>query len=482
MLSVAFSLTSGAARFVGLGAMAAVCAASPACGGSIGAGPTKVLDSGTADASADAADSADPGDAGSARDGGRDVAPDSVAETGPPTCAMGLDPTFGEGGIATLVNPPYARPWAPGTVAFDSGGRILVAAMGGTTASLGVARFDASGAIDATYGAGGFAPVSSGYPGGLVVQPDGKSLITAQLFTVARLDEDGTVDTTFGAGGFATAPISRPGGWLSLALLDDGSILLGGQETVAQREVLLLAKYDRDGADDTTFGTGGLVSSSTLYRVECVLAQADGAFLVAGNANAHVPVQAALERYSATGALDVTFGSGGTATAPASLGEAYVTGMVRQSTGAIVLSLGMFSTPNDDFALVRFTPDGRLDPTFGNGGVARTDFFGSGDYPAGLSLAQGDGLLVAGTVREPIDDAGNVPSHFGVARYTADGRPDTTFAPGGKLVTRFPQLSWNELDSQALQADGKLVVAAYGERPSSTGHDVLLTLARYGCQ
>ncbi len=214
-----------------------------------------------------------------------------------------------------------------------------------------------------------------------------------------------------------------------------------------------------------------------------LLALPDGTFVVAGDS--YLPqfpvtsVQPALERYTRSGTLDLTFGSGGTATAAPSPGNVYVVGMVRQSTGAIVLALTGGGAPNDDFALLRYTADGQLDPTFGQGGRVQTDFFGAADYPAGLSLGEDDSLLVAGMVNEPTDASHVVD--LGIARYTAEGRLDTTFAPGGKLVTRFPAGSVSEIDAQGRQADGKLVVAGYGLRANEAGEDAILTLARYAC-
>jgi uncharacterized delta-60 repeat protein len=154
--------------------------------------------------------------------------------------------------------------------------------------------------------------------------------------------------------------------------------------------------------------------------------------------------------------------------------------MATQSTGAIVVAVAMGGSPNDDFLLFRFTPSGQLDATFGNGGVARTDFFGARDYAMGLSVLPDDTLIVAGTVNEPTD-SGSV-AHFGIAQYTADGQPDTRAVPGGKLLTRFPDGGVDELSAQGLQADGKLVVAGCGVRGTDAGEEQILTLARYACQ
>jgi uncharacterized delta-60 repeat protein len=359
-----------------------------------------------------------------------------------------------------------------------------------------VARFDATGGIDATYGSGGLAtlapPSPLSYAGGLAVQPDSKSLVVgwnANTPTLARLTPEGTVDTTFGGngygGGYAVPTTQWPNGWHAMALLGDGSVLVGGSADFATGgATMFLAKYDRGGVLDTTFGAGGSVNTSTMGLCRRILVLPDGSFLAGGDAyapwNPPSPIQPVLQRYTATGALDIAFGSGGTAMAPMTGAGGIVVGMAAQSTGAIVLSVAMAGTPNDDFLLLRYTPEGQLDPTFGTGGTARADFFGERDYAMGLSVLPGDALLVAGTVDEPTD-AGRVVD-FGVARFTAGGQHDASLAVGGKLVTRFPRGGVDELDAQGLQADGKLVVAGYGVRAIDAGEDRVLTLARYACR
>src|SRR5439155_471295 len=69
-----------------------------------------------------------------------------------------------------------------------------------------------------------------------------------------------------------------------------------------------------------------------------------------------------------------------------------------------------------DFALARYKPNGRLDPSFGTGGRVVTDFGLSYDWLEALVL-QPDGKIVAGGHSSP-------PSHdsdsgFALARYDA---------------------------------------------------------------
>jgi uncharacterized delta-60 repeat protein len=114
---------------------------------------------------------------------------------------------------------------------------------------------------------------------------------------------------------------------------------------------------------------------------------------------------------------------------------------------------------------------GAPDPTFGTMGIASTQFI-SGDTNRGDSvLVQPDGKAVlAGTVD------GNVPSEAGLARFKADGTPDTAFGTSGQVLTGFTTTNgFNPPCTALLQADGKIVVVtSFG---TTTFSDI--GLARY---
>jgi hypothetical protein len=155
--------------------------------------------------------------------------------------------------------------------------------------------------------------------------------------------------------------------------------------------------------------------------------------------------------------------------------------MALQSTGALVVSAWTNLGQDDGaFHVLRFTPGGQLDATFGDRGETRTAFPYAAADPGGLDVLPGDALLVAGNVRE-VTDAGAF-NGFGVARYLANGQLDTTLASGGQIVTPLPGApgAWGDLAMQALQPDGKLVVATAAH--ASSGAIALLNLARYRCE
>ncbi len=83
----------------------------------------------------------------------------------------------------------------------------------------------------------------------------------------------------------------------------------------------------------------------------------------------------------------------------------------------------------NDFALARYTADGRLDSSFGVNGKVITDFNNSDDRAASIAL-QGDKIIVAGTTYNFITNY-----NFALARYTADGVLDSSFGDNGKVIT-----------------------------------------------
>jgi uncharacterized delta-60 repeat protein len=95
---------------------------------------------------------------------------------------------------------------------------------------------------------------------------------------------------------------------------------------------------------------------------------------------------------------------------------------------------------------------GDLDPAFGRGGVAQTDFGGTDEYGFAVKI-QSDGKIVVG------GQSGIYPVfHSGLARYTANGKLDRTFGTGGKATAALDP-GGDGVQAIALQSDGKIVTA-----------------------
>lgn len=269
----------------------------------------------------------------------------------------------------------------------------------------------------------------------------------------------GDLDTTFNGTGLVTTdfgPYESYGN--DVAVQADGKIVVVGSEGSYGRSSgfdFAVARYNPDGTLDSTFGGGtGKVTTGFGYEDfgRSVAIQADGKIVVAGYADSSSSAHNfGLVRYNPDGSVDPTFG-GGTGEATADLGGNDLAESVAfQADGKIVVS-GMSTATNNGsygFGLARFNTDGSLDTTFGGGtGKVITDF-GPNFDPGNSVAVQADGRIVV---------AGSTGDDFALARYNTDGSLDPTFGGGTGTVTTNLGGTDHGCD-MALQPDGKIVVS-----------------------
>jgi uncharacterized delta-60 repeat protein len=174
------------------------------------------------------------------------------------------------------------------------------------------------------------------------------------------------------------------------------------------------------------------------------------------------------------GDLDTTFGNGGKALLDFG-GELASASAVGIGKDGKIYAAGSFKEgfgSTSDFLVVRLTPGGQRDPTWGgtpghpSPGFVTTDF--GGDDEAFALAIQKDGKVLVGGISQALD-----PPHTPIAalaRYMPDGSLDTSFGTGGKLINTDDPVQ-GAVDALALQKDGKIVVA--GE---AIGQDVVVRL------
>src|SRR4051794_17266877 len=123
--------------------------------------------------------------------------------------------------------------------------------------------------------------------------------------------------------------------------------------------------------------------------------------------------------------LDPAFG-GGAGRVYTNFGSPYdePQAMAVQSDGKI-LAIGWGSSIN--FSLVRYLPNGSLDPTFGSGGKA---VLGAG-YPKDIQLQKDGKILIAGDVASSDGSDGTAGM---VMRLNSDGTVDKSFGTGGSFT------------------------------------------------
>lgn len=190
--------------------------------------------------------------------------------------------------------------------------------------------------------------------------------------------------------------------------------------------------------------------------------------ICAARVTALVMVLAPAGARAAAGDLDSRFGNAGVALTDFSATEDYSLAAKTQPDGRIVGAGYSGIYPDFHSALVRYTRNGRLDSTFGSGGKVVATFDPNGDDLSAIAL-QTDGKIVA---------AGSLHgTAFLLARFNADGSLDQAFGSNGNVVTTFGDPSAGAADV-ALQSDGKIIVVGVsGAGPYSELND--FALARY---
>jgi len=379
-----------------------------------------------------------------------------------------LDPTFGVGGtVTTAIGADIDGARA---LVLQPDGKLVAAGFCfiGATFDFCLARYNPDGSLDPTFGVGGTVTTAIGtgfdVALALVLQPDGK-LVAAGIcfngatfdFCLARYNPDGSLDPTFGVGGTVTTAIGADiDEALALVLQPDGKLVAAGICFNGATFDFCLARYNPGGSLDPTFGVGGTVTTAIGADIEEALAlvlQPDGKLVAAGACFIGATEDFCLARYNPDGSLDPTFGVGGTVTTAIGTGLDAALALVLQPDGKLVAAGECVIGSTFNFCLVRYNPDGSLDPTFGVGGTVTTLIGAGGSAPA--LVLQPDGKLVA---------AGQCPigatDDFCLARYNPDGSLDLTFGGSGTVTT---DISANDDRARALvlQPDGKLVAAGF---------------------
>lgn len=213
------------------------------------------------------------------------------------------------------------------------------------------------------------------------------SLSSALRFAVVRYNPDGSLDTGFDGDGKLITGIGAVSDEAhAVAIQGDGKIVVAGSahNSATSAPDFALARYNGDGSLDTSFnGTGRVVTffpyGPSVANGVVVLSSGK---IVAGGSTAGNPGPAsgndfALARYNASGSLDTSFGTGGMVTTPfgvPSLGsDDFANALLLQPDGKLVLAgyLTKFGGGSDrDVALARYLD--APDPPAANAGLDQT--------------------------------------------------------------------------------------------------------------
>ena len=352
-------------------------------------------------------------------------------------------------------------------------------------------------------------------PVSVALSPSGKIVVARSIndmfpgnqpgkrVAVARLEADGSLDSTFGSGGLIHTTIGNYFDAFAVAVQRDDRVLVSGRsghigdcrdEPCVRLATLM--RYQSNGQPDPTFGTGGLAQAklliggpppvlSTESSFSSLFVQENGLIVAAGQVQTGTgsvrPTRMLVAEYLPTGELNPAFGSSGVVTLMfdgpyqqfgASSLAFHENGKIFAGGSASLYEGTLVGTPEEvwwlvdqAFVLARLTPGGELDSTFGNSGKLVVDVNprvgGSTSRPldqlSNVILGPSEDIYAVGIASGPVgtSDAaielvalgsdGSLKQHFGNAGLYSFG----TYSPWRMKVG----------DDALLTTAGRLVVS-----------------------
>ncbi len=346
-------------------------------------------------------------------------------------------------------------------------GKVIVVGSANTPGVAGIdlalVRYNPDGSLDSSFGNAGKVLSSVNIsPNAATVQTDGKILVIGQRgsdFALGRYNANGSLDSGFGNAGITITDFnSRLDTANALSLQPDGKIIVVGSSRAdaSSNPDFAAARYNQNGTLDSGFGTAGTVLTDFNAGSDvanAVLVQSDGKIVLAGiradNTNAQPAM--ALLRYKPDGSLDPLFHGTGKVVPAIGQPDGIANAVAQQADGKLVV----FGSSGGRFALLRLTLNGSIDGNFGNLGIVLTDV-GTGlkTDTGSAMLIEGDGtILCAG-------DSLTTEDHFVLTRHNPNGSLDGSFGTGGKFFT---PLGGDRaiLGGMTLQSDGRVLLGGF---------------------
>jgi uncharacterized delta-60 repeat protein len=286
----------------------------------------------------------------------------------------------------------------------------------------------------------------------------------------------GDLDPTFGNGGIALLDVENLDVFHHLLIQSDEKIVAAGMSfDQSYVSTAIAARYLPDGTLDASFGNNGTFSynldfEANIYRSALT---ADGSIILTGSTTDYTNYRVLLMKLTPDGVLDPAFGDNGVvlhnfSDAPAFY-ESHSYGLAIDSEGYIILS---GNTLDADYMAVpmvaRFTPEGQLDETFGDGGVVKLPASESSSNFDALEVLPNGKIVAAGSSGE-----GLLFWVMLVAQFNSDGSLDESFGTNGIAKFNIGNVD-DEVYDIAFNAEGELYLTGFSATVNYTFRSVLM--------
>ena len=387
-----------------------------------------------------------------------------------------LDETFGNLG---QVITEYPELMVMTSMALQSDGKIIEAGnLYNSSVSISrfvLVRYHSNGILDTSFGIDGrvITNISDKLDriASILIQNDGKIIASGATsddatysdFAMVRYNSDGTLDTSFGNNGVVVTSIKAWDYANAITTQNDNELIIAGATskdfdlTLGFDYNFSVAKFDKYGVLDPTFGDGGFViiaSPDANEKALSVKVLSDGKIVLAGEHHSS-KYAFMLAQLFPNGNLDASFGDNGVVVN--GLSNEFIESVAMQIDGKFLITEyhGTGGCCSADIKLMRFLEDGNFDTTFGTNGIVTADFLNENNQ-ANSIVVQDDGKILIGGV------SGNqIHSDYGLARFNSELALSTpvnqivnnTFFAYPNPVNQSVNLDFNLKESQKLDVD-----------------------------
>lgn len=309
------------------------------------------------------------------------------------------------------------------------------------------------------------------YGADIAVLADGKTIVAGRSystgwdFAIAKYNANGTIDTTFGISGKNVVDFSNRIDLVNgMAMQSNGKIVVVGETSLLNNNAaadFAVTRFNANGSRDITFGLLSKVTTDFAGLGDAarkVAVQTDGKIVVVGRAFSSAGNSGfAIARYNSNGTLDTNFSGDGKAVFPTANG--YSNDVLIQPDGKILL----VGSGNYNFEVRRLLANGLPDHSFGVLGKAAVDFGGNDiAYSVGL---QSDGKIVLGGSVQPVIGELN---NSGLARLNSNGTLDTAFDGDGKITINLNPADNDYFADLLIKSNGEILAIGNAGYPNNS--------------